>query len=423
MEENNNVKTPQKPVKVWKRKNIHLVNEENDIRFRGPLSYRHLRILGWFFLLIAQLGIVLGIASSAKLININGTFLTILKSANSLMTPLFLFAAFSQVLVAKDGYRKLLRTYILGAVGLFLLFTFVYLYFGVGLLKSMMGSWNEAFATAESFVKLFNSSGMLSFNIFIDLILCTLVTLFLNYRPTKYFQGNKIYIFRAFVAIPIIYELASIALKILASSGVAFVPPFVIPLLTTKPPVAFLIFIVCALFVKTREKRYIKHGKTHEEYKAFLNTNVNRLHFSSFLCFAILGAVVLDVILMVLIFAIKVGMLPENLEPDVLNAMITEAFQTTYNLGFGACLPMVLIIPVIIFFDYTKTYDDKFVDILIPVVGIVLLLIVYVIGLFEVLKGYLAELVKKGQSSEGDGEPIDGKINYLAQTIKGLFKK
>ena len=417
-EEINSTEAVQKPVKIWRRKNIHLVTAENDIKFRGPLSYRYLRIAGWVFLLLAQLGMILSLATSAKLINVNSTFLTILKSAGSLMTPVFRFAAFAQVLVAKDGYRRLMIVYSFGALGIYLLFIFVYLHFGVGLFASVMSSYSDAMNAVNTFINALNATGTLSFNLFIDLILCTLVTFFINYRPTVHFQGKKIYLFHSFVLIPILYELGSIALKMLSSAGVITMSPFLIPLMTTKPPVAFFIFLVLALFVKNREKHYIKHGKTHEDYKAFLNTNVNRLHFSLFLVGTIVVAVIVDLLLFIGISVTKYTTLPkEVLEGEGAEAALLMVLAVVYGWGFGKCLPMIFIIPLIIFFDYTKTHKNKIVDTIIPVAGIGLLAVVYVEGLFEILKYFLAKNLKEAQESGGE----NAMISLTIQSVKSFL--
>ena len=414
----------QKPVKIWKRKNIHLVNQENDIKFHGPLSYRYLRIAGWLFLFISQLSVIFGLANSLKVGNFNSFLITFFSSFGDLVTPLFLFAAFAQVLTAKDGYRKLLFTYGLGAIGVFLLFLIVYFHFALTLLHSVTGSWKDAYSTAETFFSIFSSSGVVAFNIFIDLILCTLVTFFLNYRPTHHFQDKKIYIFRCFVAFPIIYELASIILKLLAASSIINIPPLVMPLLTTKPPVAFFIFLVLALFVKNREKYYIKHGKTHEEYKEFLHTNVNKLHFSLFLISVVIAAVVLDVVLLVVISAFR--LIPySEMEPEALSNKAFGLFQNTYEMGFGKCVPMLVIIPLLIFFDYTKTHKNKLVDVIIPVAGISLIILLYIEGMFQLLSGYIADFMKKIEETgekEQDENP-EAKFKLIVNTIKNIFRR
>lgn len=400
-----------KPVKIWKRKNIHLVSEENDIKFHGPLSYRHLRIAGWFFLIVAQLGTVLGLANSAGVLSLNAAFVEVLQSFSSLMTPLFLFAAFAQVLNAKDGYRRLLMTYGLGAIGIYALFLVIFLHYVAGAIQALSGggSYAEAFSSGYILMSSVASTGTLSLNIFIDLVLCTLVTFFINYHPSKHFQGKKIYLFRSLVALPIIYELASITIKMLGSSGLLKVNPFLIPLFTTKPPVAFFIFVVLAIFVKNRERFYVKHGKTHAEYKSFLKTNVNKLHFSIFLSFTILFAVALDVVLFVVFSIVKLLQLP----PEILESggdEILISLMSVYELGFGKCVPMLFIIPIIMFFDYTKTHENKIVDAIIPVAGIGLIILLYIEGLFLVGTNALANVIKKASEPSEDEKEEGARI-------------
>ena len=338
------------------------------------------------------------------------------------MTPLFLFAAFAQVLVAKDGYLKLIRTYALGAIGLYLLFLVVYLHFGVGTLRVISGDYKSALEQMNTLMLLATSSGTLSFNIFIDLLLCALITFFLNYHPTKHFQGKKIIIFRLLVILPIAYDIASITIRLLASAGAFVVSPFIFPLLTTKPPVAFLIFIVLALFVKNREKFYIKHGKTHAEYKEFLNTNVNRYHFAKFLAFTIIGAVILDLILFFVIYIFKVAIVASELPEEYLPLVMQTQLDATRDLGFGMCTPMILLLPIIFFFDYTKTYKNKNVDIIIPVAAVAIIILLFIEGFYEVFKAYAKEWLGK-LSDLGDDETEASLISPLATYFRTRIRK
>ena len=409
------VEDPSK-IKVWKRKYIHLVNEENDIKFRGPLSYRHLRIIGWLLLVISSIAVVLDIAASTGIANPNSTLINVLKSAKDLMMPLFLFAAFAQVLVAKDGYKRLLITYVGGAIAIFLGFVLIYEHFFIGIM-SAASDHPSAHEIGQKLISYLNISGGLSFNIFIDLALCTLVTFFINYRPTKFFQGNKICIFRAFVALPILYEIASILIKVLVASQTIVISPFIIPLLTTKPPMAFFIFLAAALFVKNRERFYIKKGKTHEEYKSFLNTNVNSLHFSLFLITAVLIAVVLDILAF---FGILIAELSQyNVNDPAFGDYFTYWAQVVYSWGFGQCLIMILLIPILILFDYKKTYKNKMVDTIIPLAGILLMVLVYVEGLFEVAKFFI---IKMMQETPNEQEPAALVKNAVKQIVERFRK-
>ena len=411
--------TVAKKENIFRPKHIYLVSKENDIKFRGKLSYRHLRIAGWFFLFVTALGTILSMANKGGLITMDTAFLEVLTSAKSLMTPLFLIAAFSQVLMVKNGYRRLILTYCLAALGIYLGFLLAYFHFGVGLLAAIGGDYGSAFLMAETFVAMLTESGSVAFNVFMDLLLCSLVAFFINYTPTKYFQGKKIYIFRALVVLPLLYECGSIAIKILTSVGVMSLSAFVLPLLTTKPPVAFFIFVALALFMKIRQKYFIKKGKTNAEYKAFIDTNVNRLHFSLFLVISIIVAAIVDLLLFVLVYSVRVAFLPAGLEQEELEVALAATFLSTYNLGFGGCLTMILIIPFIIFFDYTKTYKDKKFDLIIPAVGVGILIIVFIEGMFEILKGYLSSMGSKEEDSFLDIEDL----KFFITQIKNYFIK
>ena len=99
--------------KKHKKRSIYEVTPENDIKFHGPLSYRHFRIIGWASLIIAQIGVFLsadeGLASGLGHYGFLPTFLSFF---GNLVAPLFLIAAFSVVLTAKNGYRKLITLYV-----------------------------------------------------------------------------------------------------------------------------------------------------------------------------------------------------------------------------------------------------------------------------------------------------------------------
>lgn len=413
----NNEEQNSKKIKVWRRKYIHLVNEENDIKFRGPLSYRHLRIMGWLFLIIAQIAVILSVGASAGIMNPNQTLLTVMKTAKDLMMPLFLFAAFSQLLVAKNGYKRLIITYGGAALGIFLVFIFVYEHFFIGITSAISGGDTKgAHEFGQELISYLNFNGALSFNMFIDLLLCTLVTFFINYNPKKYFQGKKIYIFRSFVALPIMYEIASILIKILVASQTVSITPIIIPLLTTKPPMAFLIFIAAAIFVKNRERFYIKNGRTHEDYKNFLNTNVNSLHFSIFLAVAILIAVALDITAFLGILVGEVSRYNVN-DPNFGEYLMYWA-QTVYSWGFGQCVIMILLIPVILLFDYKKTYKNNMLDIVIPLAGVILMVFVTIEGLFEVAKFYIIKYLNEVPPEEEPTEAAKQIIKQIAERIR-----
>ena len=45
-----------------KRVKLHEVTAENDIRYRGPLSYFHFQILGWLCIVLSQVALFIRLA-------------------------------------------------------------------------------------------------------------------------------------------------------------------------------------------------------------------------------------------------------------------------------------------------------------------------------------------------------------------------
>ena len=370
-----------KKKRIWRLKHIHEVNEENDIKFRGPLSYRHLRAIGWLFFALGQIGIILGLATKIKgNVDFSGAA-SALQAFSSLMAPLFLVAAFSQVLIAKNGYKKLIITYAVGSVAVFLATLFVYEHYIVALVAAFQPEGADDFA--QMIITLINKNSFMAFNVFIDLLLFTLLTFFLLYRPKKHFQGKKIYIFRCLAILPLLYEAGSIFLKVFASAEIIVLHPLVFPILTTKPPMAFLMFVVMVLFIKFRERYYIKKGKTHEEYQKFLNTNVNRLHFSIALSIFILVFALID---MFTTFGIVVSQIDLSYPEETIPLQIIYYLNIALSWGFGKVIPMVLVIPILILFNYRKTYKNKNIDLIIPIAGFGLVALIYLEGVFQVVR-------------------------------------
>ena len=405
---------PKAKKKKKAKRGIHQVTIENDIKFRGPLSYRHLRIFAWIFLAISQFGVILTFGTKIyNNPNMFGTWPSILSNFGNLMAPLFLLAAFATVLNAKNGYRRLILLYIGAAIGMYLLFLIVYRHFVVGLLSAVIG-YEAGTIMAELLIKLISGNGFIAFNIFIDLLLFTLLTFFVNYHPTKYFQGKKIYIFRAFAILPILYEAGSIIFKILSTFEVVSISPYLFPLLTTKPPVAFFIFVAMVMFVKFRERLFIRRGKTKEEYVEFQKTNLNSLHFSIALSITVLVAVIVDFFLMVFLVFFTLPAAAYESGADFSSALFEQVDVVT-SWGFGQTIVMIFVIPFIMFFDYKKTHKNPVIDALIPVAGIALIIIIYIEGGFEVLKAFLAEKMKELKDFGGDDEeePLEAVRNII----------
>ena len=119
-------------------------------------------------------------------------------------------------------------------LGIFVLFNALFYRYIVGSLKLITVEANQVMTLVIDMMYLATHYGFIACNIFIDLFLCTLFMFFLNYRPTKFFTGGKLYLFRAFAILPIAYEVACILLKAACAEMRIELPVWTFPLLTVK---------------------------------------------------------------------------------------------------------------------------------------------------------------------------------------------
>lgn len=409
----------EKPLKKKRRQNIlgrkYLKDftPEKDIKYRGPLSYRHLRIIAWITLTISQIGVIFRIHGTVNDVPLLQQIYPFFNFFSTFMAPLFLIAAFSVLLNAKNGYRRLLILYGGLTILVFFAFLIVYQHYFLEMLTAVVG--DEAQTTLKKIMALAAPGGYITFNFFLDLFLCTLVTFFLNYTPEHYFQGKKVIIFRLFALLPSLYELGSLALKILASNSLIEIHPLLFPLLTTKPPVTFLIFVMMAFFIKNREKYFLKLGKTHEDFVIYETTNLHSLQFSVRLAISILLAAIIDVVLYLVLGGIMIAAYIPTGEISGDDPFFVAVFNTVYSWGFLQTLPLLAIIPLVLLFDYKKTYKNNMIDIVIPIAGVAMVVLVYLEGGFQIIREAFAD-----SNNKPDGE--DAALNLLEQA-KGVFHK
>ena len=370
--------TKEKKSKKRQRRKIHEITFENDIRYRGPFSYRWLRIFAWMSIVAAQVALILmlggmidaGVAKFAGLA-------MVLQIFGRLAVPFFLVANFAIIINAQNGYKRLIAGYAFMVLVIFALFMLIYQRYLLGIMAMITSSSEQS--PQEMFQLIFmafSNGGYLSFNIFIDLLLCTLFTFFVNYNPKKVFVGKKIIIFRLFAILPALYEIASLTLKALCATKAGFVLPlYVSPFLTTKPPLTFIVFIALAFFIKNRERVFLKRGKTYEEYNAFLKTNINSLHFSIATSVCMIVAAIVD--------AILYAVLGKVLIPGYEGATLDDGLAIANQLGFGSSVSLLLVIPFIMLFSYTRTHKPSAIDMIIPNVGMVAFIICYVEGFYQ----------------------------------------
>ena len=364
----------------------------NDIRYLGPLSYRHLQILGWLsisFLVLNRL-IVLGIMIDPNqpkwVLSLN----QVSANLSQFALPLFLFANFAILLDGKKTFKEQLLKFgslSLLVVLLFLLVTEHYiLELGTAITQDKAGIQ----AQINNFFLNRIRTGSISFNFFVDMFLCTLLLFFLEYTPKKIFTGKKRYIFRMFALLPILYEAGSLAIRILAYYSVIDPPLIVYPMLTTKPPMSFVLFLTLVLFIKIREFRFRRRGKTKEEYKKFTKTRYNSLQFSVFSSIMILVTGLIDLGLVIFLSAFDIVIKNietieniSNASEEAIESMSVASFYGVMGWGIGNHFEMIFIIPLILLFSYTKNHKNPKADLVIPIGGVVLALFVGLEGLHQ----------------------------------------
>ena len=168
-----------------------------------------------------------------------------------------------------------------------------------------------------------------------------------------------------------------------------------------KPPVMILLFIVMAFVVKIREYRYCKHGNTHEDYQAFMQTNRNSFHLSVRLCILMVIFAVVDLALLILLTYLNAN------SAGAVNAageMTQEASDTFVNLslavGIGKSWPIGLLAPFMLLFSYNKEPKKKIISMILPAIAIVLCIFI------------VLEATRMGVGMMMDGKQID--VNKLA---------
>lgn len=373
-----------------KRLKFYEITPENDIRYRGPLSYRYLRIAAWLLFILAQIECVITLISKVDAtVALPVPFGTIFETCGNMMMPLFLIATFAIILNGSRSFKHLLLLYGGAAIVFGFAFLIVHERYLTGSITALFGlEPEEAGKILDKFLMNLAGGRFLSFNIFVDLFLCTLLAFFLMYRPKKVFVGKWHYLFRSFAILPIFYEVVSFFLKILAAAGFVTLPVFVLPLLTTKPPMTFIVFLILTFFLKSRERIYRKKGGTHEQYQEFLKTNANSWRFSSFTAGLLVIAGFIDLVIQLFMTIFLTGALAGDAATVEENSkLFVESFLSALNVmrqcGIGASGYLILVAPIILLFSYTRVHKDKRADIIIPGVAVGLLAVIYLEGLYR----------------------------------------
>ena len=390
---------------------LHEQGAHNDIKYSGPLSFQSFQILGWACIAVTVIMALMKIAmkvnpaDTERFVRIN----QIISFIAEMSLPFLLMANFARILNNTDGYRKQLLKNGGAMAAIFLVFLIFFNRYVVGTVGLLLQDSKEAYPLVMASFYSVSPKGFFAFNIFVDLFLCTLVMYFMNARPTKIFTGKKIYIFRAFTLLPIAYEVTSIILKARAAAGDILLPAWAFPLLTVKPPMTFLVFVLLAIHIKRRELSYCRHGKTHEEYREFLKTNRNAWHYSAYTAIILFIAGVIDLVIAIILMAGQAG------SAEALNEIMAseKAINNTIamSIGFGKASCLIFFAPIVLLFNYTKIPKNKTVGMLIPVAGILLILLIGVQGIYQLVS--IAPIPKL------DGAKLNEALTMVFTTMAG----
>ncbi|MBQ9449604.1 MAG: hypothetical protein IJU60_07015 [Acholeplasmatales bacterium] len=387
---------------------------DNDIKYAGYLSYRHLRIIGWVCLAIAQIAgvmrlqIKLNPASQEEL----KVWMEIFGYISALPLPLFFLANYSQMTAKKSNFKSMFISYGGIALALYIVSNFiVIMHFGYRAMKCLDSSTSYADAF-EFFGILLPAIGKVGYtlNIFIDLLLITFLFFFIYYEPKKFFLGKKKILFRLLVILPIIYEIGAIFIKYQTYFGGMEINSFVFFLLPSKPPLLFAAFVIIIFAVKIAEIRHIKkEGHSKETWEEYSKTHAHSLRVSICISVVFLICALLDfaaiIAAMLIISAQSVGYASDPYIQSLpyYEGMTVEQIQEYYintkmsafaNAGFGGSVALILIIPLVILFSYTKTHKDTKIDKLLPIAGIGLIFVIYLEGMFQVVTGNIARIIQ-----------------------------
>ena len=164
----------------------------------------------------------------------------------------------------------------------------------------------------------------------------------------------------------------SYILKILNATGAIALSFYVFPFLTTKSPIVYFVFVVASLWIKNRERLFLKLGASKEEYQKYLLTKRNSLSFSINLSLFVILAAVLEAIIILVVGFIYAAEF-DNIVPILGN----------YQLG--QAISMIVAIPILFLYSYTREHKNTLLDIFIPIGGIALCGFVYLEYIFQLI--------------------------------------
>ena len=96
-----------------RRLKLHEVSLEDDIRYRGPISFQGFQVLGWLCIVVSVALAILEVARKLDPLTaeVSEKYMPIIRTVAGLSVPFLLIANYSRILSNFEGYKKqLFRT-------------------------------------------------------------------------------------------------------------------------------------------------------------------------------------------------------------------------------------------------------------------------------------------------------------------------
>ncbi len=370
----------QRRLKKEQKNNLVAFNADNDIKYRAPFGINHVRTLAWICIIVMQITVLADVVkrfSDMELISAGS--IEVIQMLTSMSVPLFLLTSFSYILQNKEKCGRIVLLYLVMSMIIPILFSLLFFHFGTGIVETFFQQTNE---NVQDTINRFAADAFgesLNCNIFIDMLLFSSLTFFLTAKPkSEFFIGKKIYIFRAFALIPVLYEIAAFVYRLLWLSGSVVPSLFVYVYMPTKAPLTFIAFALVLAFEISKQRRYMKLGGTEEGYAEFFATNKNSFMFakSTAKTFAFVGLVDL---LFVLIWGAIVYVYSGNFND----------FEIISKIGLGKSADLMLIAPFTLLFSYNRKPKIANYNLILPIFMIFLIILAYIEAGYIMLTGKL----------------------------------
>ncbi|MGN1227994.1 MAG: hypothetical protein ACI4TX_05075 [Christensenellales bacterium] len=315
----------------------NLINTKGDIKFRGFLSARAMRILGYSLIVLTQFFVIIyslseTISLPKWLIDIAGNY----EYIAPLSLPILSFAFFSMIISSRENIKQCILRYFIASILIYLAIILLFDRYLIGFMSVISEDYESARIYAEAFVMgLFGS--FINYNIFVDLFLFAIFFYFLICKPKCIKTKYSLFLFRTLSFIPVIVVVLTFILYALHNFEIITLPLEVLPILPCRSICIYLIYFTIVIAMKIRQIRMEKHNITAEQYKSYLYSNRNSLRFSVFSSIVIIVVCLFDFILSLLL-------------PNA------ELF------GIGVSYSMMFVVPIILCFSYTRQPKTQMLD-------------------------------------------------------------